>query len=280
MLACLWKDAQGPATRLRSWRAPLTSVIVLLLGLGAIAQPACAEDDPVPGSRVDIAAVADKLVFLGDGHGHSVALIPFHADSWAHVYWSPDGKKFVAQRVTGGSAQGTEKFDKILWEPRVEARWQAAVGMSDGKYWVQCFDRKTELQPIGGAERDKLLKAEFVAPTWDRRAYALARDERGVYWFVDRGVGEKSKQFRVFMGQRGQLAAVALTNVVSDSEGDIFATKKGTLRLVLNRSESTWIEGKNRSKLVVLPIEDNRRLIYRELGPYLTQRLGTPCDDL
>jgi hypothetical protein len=68
--------------------------------------------------------------------------------------------------------------------------------------------------------------------------------------------------------------------VVSDSEGDIFATKQGTLRMVLGKSESLWAKGKQEQKLVQLPVADNRLLIYTDLGPYLGQRLGTPCDDL
>jgi hypothetical protein len=32
--------------------------------------------------------------------------------------------------------------------------------------------------------------------------------------------------------------------------------------------------------LVGLPLDDNRVLIYTDLGVYAGQRLGTPCDDL
>ena len=71
-----------------------------------------------------------------------------------------------------------------------------------------------------------------------------------------------------------------MTNVVSDSEGDIFSTKTGSLRLILNKNESTWIEGKKQRKLVLVPVEDNARMIYTELGVYTGERLGTPCDDL
>ncbi len=241
---------------------------------------AAGEPEPAPGSAVDIAAVRDKLVFASDGKGHTIAAVPFAEDRWSHVYWSADGKVFSALRITGGSAVGTEKFDKVFWEPRVAARWQGGLGLDGNQWWVQCFDRKTNLQVVDGDNRTKLLAAQFVAPTWDRQAYALARDDTGTYYFVDRGVGEKSKHFRVFIGPRGQLKPRPLVNVVTDSEGDIFATKEGSLRLVLGKSESTWIAGKRQSKLVILPLDENRQMIYRELGPYLGQRLGTPCDDL
>lgn len=251
------------------------------------AQIACAESaEPPPGTPVDVSPVAAELVFTTDGKGHYLAAIPFPKDSWAPSYYSHDGKRFVAVAITGGGSSGTEKFDKIFWDPRVQARWQAGFGWDstapEGQKWsVQCHDRKTFLQELAAADKAKLLaNAQFVTATWDRRAYALARDNTGIYWYVDRGVGEKAKQFRVFMGPRGRLKPMPLVNVVSDSEGDIFATKQGTLRMVLGKSESLWAKGKQEQKLVQLPVADNRLLIYTDLGPYLGQRLGTPCDDL
>jgi hypothetical protein len=71
-----------------------------------------------------------------------------------------------------------------------------------------------------------------------------------------------------------------LTNIVSDSEGDIFATKTGSLRVVLDKHESLWTQGKKQQKLILLPIEDNAIMIYSDLGVYTGQPLGTPCDDL
>jgi hypothetical protein len=71
-----------------------------------------------------------------------------------------------------------------------------------------------------------------------------------------------------------------MTNVVSDSAGDIFATKTGELRLVLNKSETMWMKGKAQTKLIFLPIDANVPMIYTELGVYTGEKLGTPCDDL
>ena len=76
------------------------------------------------------------------------------------------------------------------------------------------------------------------------------------------------------------LSILKMTNVVSDSQGDIFTTKKGELRLVLDRDHPSWFAGKNETALLNLPLEDNRIMIYTDLGVYAGQRLGTPCDDL
>jgi hypothetical protein len=71
-----------------------------------------------------------------------------------------------------------------------------------------------------------------------------------------------------------------MTNVVSDSEGDVFATRSGELRLVLDKKESAWVQKGKRQPLRSLPVEDNVQLIYSELGAYTGQPLGTPCDVL
>lgn len=51
-----------------------------------------------------------------------------------------------------------------------------------------------------------------------------------------------------------------------------------------------WIQGKKQLALTVVPIEsvdektgepiNNYQLIYNDLGVYLGQKLGNPCDDL
>ncbi|HVZ75288.1 MAG TPA: hypothetical protein VHJ20_23080 [Polyangia bacterium] len=229
---------------------------------------------------VDVAPVKDKLAILGDGKGHYVALVPFDDGGWTHAYYG-DGKAFYALRVIGSGAVGHESFDFTFWDPRVKARYLAGLELKGGKYEVTCDTRKTELQPLPKAEADAMIAAAtFHAPLWRFRAFALARDDHGIYYYVDRQrEPEDSLNFRLFSGPRGALKPLKMTNVVSDSEGQIFSTKTGDLRLVLDRKEAAWVKGKARTTLVPLPIEDNAQLIYTDLGAYTGQRLGTPCDD-
>jgi hypothetical protein len=72
----------------------------------------------------------------------------------------------------------------------------------------------------------------------------------------------------------------AMTNVVSDSGGDIYATKSGSLKIITDNKASTafWIKGGKKTELTVLVPADNRYLIYRGLGIYGS--LGVVCDDL
>ena len=83
------------------------------------------------------------------------------------------------------------------------------------------------------------------------------------------------------VGPKGALKLQEMKDIVSDSEGEIFSTKKGDLRLVVDKAVSPlWIEGtKKKVELRVVPITENLPMIYNELGVYSGARLGTPCDD-
>lgn len=236
--------------------------------------------DPGP-DVVDVSAVKDKLVVVEDGHGHFLAVIPFGDSVWDHLYWSPDGKDFWQQRVSGGGSSGTESFDRVFWEPRVRERWRGSFGMKEGVYTVYCGERTTTLKPLEAARASAMLDgARFHPPRWKYRAYALARDDSGTYYYVDRRREDGSMEFRLYSGQRGAMKPLKMTNLVSDSEGDIFSTRSGELRLVLDKKQSAWVEKGKRRELRTLPVEDNVPLIYSDLGVYSGQPLGTPCDVL
>jgi len=249
--------------------------LVLAAAMPARAETVAAED------AVDVTADKPKMVVLSDGKKHYVAIVPFAEDSFAGFFYG-DGKVFHQQRVYGGGSVGKESFDKVFWDPRAHAPYQAALDFKDGKYVVTCESRKTELTPVAAAEAQPLLDAaRFYKPRWKRQAYALARDNTGKYYYVDKArEPEGNKSFRLFVGPKGALKLQKLINVVSDSAGDIFATRTGELRLILNAGETLWQEKSKQVKLIHLPVEDNHVLIYKELGVYTGEKLGTPCDDL
>ncbi len=224
---------------------------------------------------VDVSSVRAQLRVFEDGKGHYLVLVPFGGDMWSHFYWG-DGQVFWAQRVFGGGSTGEVAFDKVFWDPRVAG---AQFWLKDGVYTLKCGDRTTLFKPAASPQAETMLStAVFKPPRWKRRAYALARDETGTYYYVDRARDEEVKDFRLWSGPRGQLKPLKMTNVVSDSEGDIFVTRSGELRLVLDKHESFWVKGKARSSLKLLTLEDNVRLIYADLGVYAGEPLGTPCD--
>jgi hypothetical protein len=147
---------------------------------------------------------------------------------------------------------------------------------------VTCGDRTTQLKVLDADEALAVVtKSDFYGSARTRQPYALARDAAAVYYYVDRGTTPPTeKSFRLFRGAKGAMKQLKMTNVVSDSEGDIFATKTGSLRLILDKKQSSWVEGKRATTLTPVPVEQNWGMIYNDLGVYTGIRLGTPCDDL
>jgi len=260
--------------------------LLLLAPSAALAKkaaPAAAAtvDTPPAEDAIDVSANKGKLKVLTDGKNHYVAIEPF-GSSFEGFFYSGDGKTFYQQRVSGGGSSGTESFDKIFWDPRRQQPYQGSISFRDKKYDVQCEERHTELKEMPSSDGVKVVdNAKFYKSRWKRMAYALARDNTGKYYYVDKlREPENNKNFRLWVGPKGTMKLQKMTNVVSDSAGDIFATKTGELRLVLNKNESLWQESEKKVKLISLPIDDNHQMIYSELGVYTGEKLGTPCDDL
>jgi hypothetical protein len=249
----------------------MTSMTVLL-GALVLSAPASKEDD-----LVDVSSVRTELKAFDDGAGHYLALVPF-GNLFDHFYWG-DGKDFWLVPVFGGKMEGNEAFDRVFWDPRIKQRWQASFYLKDGVYTLLCSERKTTFRPTDpGTGTELLSKAKFHKQRWKRRAYALARDTGGTYYYVDRARTEEVTDFHLYSGPRGALKPLRMTNVVNDSAGDVFATKSGELKLVLGKNEASWVQGKKAKELILLPLEENAQLIYGDLGVYSGQPLGTPCD--
>ena len=266
-------------------------------GAGGAATPAPAKAGPPaadgvtkPGAEsgpaLDLSAVKDKLIVFSDGKKHFiVTLLDMKLD---HFYYG-DGKTFWAQSGSGWQGEGPGVKVNRFWEPRIaddgrlsDDGLKGSLRFEDKKYTLVCGKRRTEVTPLSVADRTVMLgEARFFRPRWTHKAYALARDTRGRYFYVDKvREPEDSRIFRLFVGVKGNLKLQKLINVASDSEGDIFATRSGSLRLVLDKHETSWIEGKKKTSLVNLPVDENVVLIYTDLGAYTGERLGTPCDDL
>jgi hypothetical protein len=249
------------------------------VGLAAPAAHADKADKKAPADVVSIDAVKEKLVVLRTDGGHYVVIEPFNISS-DHFYFGDD-KNLYRQRTWSGSQEGDVRFSRNFWAPRVDHR--SEVGYKDGLWYLECGQRTTPLAEVTGVDAGKLLdKAVYHSPLWKREGYHLSRDDRGIYYYVDRLRDEHGgKGFRLFIGAKGKLKLTKLTNIVSDSEGDIFSTRKGDLRFIMNRGEpenATWVERKKKLPLTIVPMHKNIVLIYDELGMYEGQDLGTACD--
>lgn len=227
----------------------------------------------------DISKIKQDLVVLTDDDGDFYAMSGTWGDDNA-VFFG-DGKTMYALRVFGGGADGsTGAIDFSFWSPR--AGGNASV-QRDGKgeYKLLCGEESFALKKAPDAAAKKLLDtAAFKKPLWKRQAQALARDDAGNYYYVDRMRDDYGgKAHRIFAGPKGGLKELPMTNVVSDSVGEIYATKRGELRFITSNSSATWIKGASKTSLTIIPVEDNIKLIYSDLGVY-DGSLGTPCDDM
>jgi len=232
---------------------------------------------------IDVTEYRPKLRLLSDGKGHYLALMPFtigDGPDTGYLFYG-DGKTFYAQRRFGGYRNGNEAFDTTFWEPRFKSNG-ASLAYKDKKWTVSCGDRTVDVSLVDKPEAERIFAdAKFMRPRWTRQAYALARDNSGKYYYVDRArEPDNAKDFRVFRGPKGAVKPMKMLNVVNDSDGDIFITKAGKLRLVLDKHETVWLENSRSVKLTALDVGENRSLIYSDLGVYVGERLGTPCDDL
>jgi len=168
------------------------------------------------------------------------------------------------------------------WDPYAESQSARYNRKRDG-FEIACKKEILSFKPVSRERRDQILAKTPRKPVqWKRTEFALARDTRGIYYYVDRyDEAFGGKNYRVFKGPRGQLTETKLIDIVDDSDGKIFATQRGKLRLVLGNTqdqEALWIEGKERHKLVVLPLHENIDLIYTGLGVYDRDTIGTICE--
>ena len=234
---------------------------------------------------IDLGPLKKTLQALGDGQGHYVVYDP--QELYRSESFFGDGKTFYALPAYGGGRNGTESWTIDFWEPRWPPGLPGVpmIQMKDSgaEYSVSCGEKTTPFTRVAAKDLEKLLEGTFHPRRWTRIPERLLRDDTGTYFFVDRLRTTNSsdrRDFRVFMGPRGKMKLLPLKDIVDDSKGTIFATPTGNLRLIESDAKPMWVAGKKRAELTDVPIADNQRMIYMDLGPYQGQPLGTPCDEL
>lgn len=232
--------------------------------------------------------VAATRVCVDKAKGRYIVLAPEGAKEPGLLYG--DGKNFTRARTPKNMGEGWF-LEPRFFNPKhnenfrgLDLRNYSLVEVDDkaGSCSLRCGTKESSLALLSGKEAADITENLTVLPDpHPREPYALARDRRGNYYYVDRSTkpGEE-RFFQLYVGKKGNLTLQKMKDIVSDSEGEIFASKKGELRLILDRSQASWIEGKKQQPLTLVPVDKNLQLIYNELGVYVGQRLGTPCDDL
>jgi hypothetical protein len=278
------------------------ALILLLISTAALAGGNKALDAKKP-KPIDAKASADKLEVWKDDLGQFY-VVPapnaFTFDEAGTWVFYGDGKTMYQQRIIG-SGTSSKGYEWTIWAPRVKTLQAAGLEVKADRLTVSCGVKDARALTQLKADEAKVFfnKAKFFPPLWQRQTRFLARDDDGIYYFVDELREEYGGQgYRVFMGAAGTMKEMPMTNVVEDSGGFIFATKGGSLKIIdkagerLPRSTAEggakvddnkhdtayWVKGGKKVELTVLVPGDNRYLIYRSLGIYGS--IGTVCDDL
>ncbi|HKE16923.1 MAG TPA: hypothetical protein VKB80_18750 [Kofleriaceae bacterium] len=277
---------------MRGSGAALFGAAVALLAAEAIAaaDPPAIATGKRPVQRlpdeVDITRVKPDMVVLHDGHGHYLALVALRE---MDMTFYGDGRTFNQLRVLSTfSDSKVGNSMRRFWSP---ISTDADIILDTGGNWtVRCSDRTTPMVPLAAAQKGEVLSAaRFLRPFWKRQALGLARDDRGVYYYVDmirddRGPMERASDanpprgYRLYVGRKGRMKEQRLTDAVEDSGGLVLSTRGGDLSIQTEAKAAVFSTGKRQRPLVYLPLEDNLLLIYRDLGLY--GKLGVPCDDL
>lgn len=265
-------------------RRLIAAAVALLSGASWAVEPPWGK-----GENLGEVRILDKTSVCTDGKGHYVVVAPNEMKG-KQLYYG-DGKTFVEVAappfgISGGSFLDPRFFNKTANSNfrGHDYRVYSDVELDTEKKTcaVRCGEKTTPFNILESAKAVELLKgAKYERNPQKYVPYALLRDNAGNYYLVERGFQpEDEKVFRVHVGPKGSLKRQEMKDIVSDSEGQIFSTKKGELRLVVDKAKPPmWIESKKRVQLREVPVAENLPLIYNELGVYAGARLGTPCDD-
>jgi len=216
------------------------------------------------------------LSLATDGKGHYVAYVPGNID----VLYVGTTQKLYAQRIVSGGSEGDKRLEFYFWEPRTRAPAEAEFQMREGKFTLTCAKKQLAFTPVPKAQGDALLKKmKLFKPRWQRRGYAIARDEEGVYYYVDHlREPDDNTDFQLYIGEAGSLVPVETRVVASDRDGDIFGTPDGKLRFSHQAREAEWMQNGTKHKLKYFDIVDLAQDVYTKFGVYKGESLGTPCD--
>jgi hypothetical protein len=249
--------------------------IALACGLAAGSVSAHAGDKPfVVGDHADqLAVYRDEL---GSFYVVPVATAPKDIAEW--VFFG-DAKKLYQQRIKSSYTSSNGGFDWYVWAPRAKGLPFGLLERMGDKLSLTCHAKDAhELVQLGADEAKAFLaRATLLPPLWRHQAHLLARDDDGVYYYVDSSIDDAYTDLRVFIGLKGAMKELALTNVVHDSAGELYVSKSGTLKVLAGNRNAVWTKDGKKSELTVVDLQRDQYLVYRELGIY--GQLGAVCED-
>jgi hypothetical protein len=223
----------------------------------------------------------EQLRFFTDGKGHFLAFVP--ESRYSGPIFAGGENALHLQRVTGGGADsGRGVWNAVFWEPRVRNRGQAQVAVTPAGVTMHCGEASVDYGAVSAAEGARLRhEAKLFDVRWQRAAIYIARDDSGTYFLVDQArEPEGNTDYRLFVGPRGRVEYLPLSDVILDAESAIFLADRGRfiVRRKGEREEAVWAVGAGQQPLTLMDLYAQAPSIYTTLGVYAGQKLGTACD--
>jgi hypothetical protein len=274
-------------------RAPSWVVALIFVGVPHLAD---ADEKKVPQEpqpfAVDVNPKKLPFIVLKDANNGTYVVVgePKNGGSMSdRKAFYGTGKQLYEQLSQGGSRDG-DAWSINTWSPRIpELRPGAISRRKDGTFFRSCdgLDDAVLTEITGDKAKAVMEKSQFLSPGLVRRPHMLARDDMGIYYYVDK-LSERhgGKAFRVFVGKRGAMKQLPLVDIAMDSAGQVFSTKTGDLRLVDTfqdprtgaKKSSSWVKGSKKTELFILDLDVNSVVIFKELGIY--KLVGGICDNV
>ena len=240
--------------------------------------------DPSQHDKIDVSDAIGNVDVLRDVAGKYYIVPKVLGDnSDVAQKWTfyGDGRTMYRQRITLFSSNSDGVMIGV-WAPRVRGAQHAMLEIKKGTLSIICRTKnsKYERLPLTRVDDDaaeKLLKkATFLPPLWERRVAFFGRGEGTTYFLVDMLQDEYGGGgYRLFVGEKGRMKPIAISDTADDSAGLLLATKGGELRIT--KGAATWKAGKRSTAVERIELQKSSYLIYRELGVY--GQLGTFCED-
>jgi len=259
----------------------LARAVAALVVLGA--GPAAADPTPKP---IDTKGFRDELLVFADSGGQLLVVKPertVNNVSEGGRVWFGAPNKLLYEQVVIGRTVAPPGWSYQTWAPRIPGVTPGYVARNaDGSFVKSCGNKDVvQLTQLTGDKAKAVLDKGLMSEYLNRRAHMFARDDSGTYYYVDKLSKQYGgKSFRVWSGRKGAMKQLPLSDVASDTAGEVFSTKSGDLRLDRRAdvSKMIWIRGEKRTELITLDVDANSPVIFTDLGIY--PFLGTLCDNL
>ena len=249
-----------------------TILTAILLTLATAKEPS----SPKP---VDVSEVRDSLAAFELESGE--LFVAQLGQGFEYLFYGKAGQMLYRQEGPGYSGTSTDGF--VSFTVRRNDRRYAGYQfvLKDQNYSVHCGEQILPLKRLDPeAAKTALQDAKFVEAFWRRNAHFLARDDHGVYYFVDRALGSDPpmESYRVYMGWVGEVLQAPLKLIAKDTNGEVYGVPGSDQRLVVSAGSARFLDGEKTRELVVLNVKVDSDIIYGKKGIHAGKPHGTPCD--